>query len=249
MKIRTLIVDDEPLARERLRQLLSKEVDMEIIGECADGDSAIRAIRKMTPDLVFLDVQMPGRDGFAVLEALDKLPAVVFVTAYDHHALKAFEFHALDYLLKPFDRKRFLKTLDHVRPMLKQPETLRRQLLQMLQQRDKEFSDRIVIKASGKIYFLKTGDIEWIEASGNYVIVHSGGEQHLVRETMNAMEKKLNPEKIIRIHRSHMVNLEKIKELNSMFNGEYTVILKSGTRLTLSKTYKDTLPENLREYL
>lgn len=247
--IRALIIDDEPLARERLRHLLAKEADMEIIGECADGDSAVRAIRRMSPDLVFLDVQMPGRDGFAVLEALDQLPAIIFVTAYDQHALKAFEFHALDYLLKPFDRKRFSKTLDHVRQTLKHPENDRRQLLRMLRQRDAEFPDRIVIKASGKIYFIKTNDIEWIEAAGNYVTLHAGGEQHLVRETMNAMEKKLDSEKIIRIHRSYMVNLEKIKELKGLFNGEYAVIMKNGQQFTLSKTYKDKLPMSLRRHL
>lgn len=222
---------------------------MEIIGECADGDSAVRAIRRTSPDLVFLDVQMPGRDGFAVLEALDQLPAVIFVTAYDQHALKAFEFHALDYLLKPFDRKRFSKTLDHVRQTLRRPENVRRQLLRMLRQRDADFPDRIVIKASGKIYFITTNDIDWIEASGNYVTLHAGGESHLIRDTMSAMEKKFDPQKIIRIHRSYMVNLDRIRELKGLFNGEYAVVLKNGRQLTLSKTYKEKLPAGLRKHL
>jgi two-component system LytT family response regulator len=250
-KVRTLIVDDEPLAREGVRSLLESEPDIEIIGECGDGRSAVLAIEKQRPDLVFLDVQMPELDGFGVLETLEleSLPVVIFVTAYDQYALKAFEVHALDYLLKPFDRERFNKALSRAKEQIFLRKTGRhdQQLLALLQdlKNEKKFLERLVIKNAGRIFFVKADEISWIEASGNYARLHVGAESHLLRETMNELETKLNPEKFLRIHRSHIVNMEHIKELQPWFQGEYVVILRDGTRLTLSRSYREKLNELL----
>jgi two-component system, LytTR family, response regulator len=246
--IRTLIADDEPLARERLRALLGRHSDVEIIGECANGADAIDAITELHPDLVLLDVEMPRVDGFAVLEALDPdaLPAVVFVSAHDQYAVRAFESHALDYILKPFDEARVDRALHRVRGQLaRAPGAARHidpRLLSLLEElRDRRRSDRLVVKTGGRVVFLRTEDVDWVEASGNYVRLHVGGEAHLLRESMKNMERRLDPSTFVRIHRSAIVNVDRIRELEPWFHGEYIVILRDGTRLTSSRVFSDRL--------
>ncbi len=250
-KIRTLVVDDEPIARERIMSLLQQENDVEVVGECSDGVQAVSAIQQQSPDLVFLDVQMPGTDGFGVIQNIgaDRMPTVVFVTAYDEYALKAFEVHALDYLLKPFGKDRFQETLKHAREHLdrRRAGDLGRRLLALVQDLKPETQrrDRLVVKSGGRVFFLRTDEIDWIEAAGNYVRLHLGEESHLFRETMNGMEGRLDSRRFVRIHRSRIVNTERIKELQPWFNGEYVVILRNGTRLTLSRGYREKLQEQL----
>lgn len=252
-KIRTLIVDDEPIARRGIRQQLRTEADVEIIGECANGREAVAAIKRQTPDLVFLDVQMPLLDGFGVVNAIgaENLPAVVFVTAYDEHAIRAFEVNALDYLLKPIDQDRFQKTLTRVRRQLNgaKTEQLQRKLATLLEHLEEsktegtqtKYLERVVIKESGRVFFLTVGEIDWINAQGNYVQIHTKGAAHLLRETMNGMESKLDPNKFLRLRRSTIVRIERIKELHPLFNGEYVIILKNGTQLTSSRRYRHNL--------
>jgi two-component system LytT family response regulator len=251
-KIRALIVDDEPLARERMRSLLGVEPDVDVVGEASNGLDAVDAILDRSPDLVFLDVHMPKLDGFEVIETVgaDRMPAVVFVTAYDQHALRAFEVQALDYLLKPFDSDRFQGTLRRVRQQMQHAETgdLSQKLLALVRDLKGERqsrAERLVVKSGGRLFFLRTDEIDWIEAAGNYVRLHVGAEGHLLRETMTAIESRLNPEIFFRIHRSHIVNIERIKELQPWFNGEYVVILRNGTKLTLSRGYRERLQEKL----
>ncbi len=250
-KIRTVLADDEPLARERLGTLLRSEPDVEVVAECADGARTIAAIQQLGPDLVFLDVQMPGSDGFDVIQAVrpDRMPIVVFVTAYDKYALRAFDVHALDYLLKPFDRDRFQKALQRAREQMEGQQTgdLGRRLLALVHdlKPDQQRLDRLVVKAGGRVFFLRTDEIDWIEAAGNYVRLHLGNDSHLFRETMNALEAKLDAQRFFRIHRSRIVNIERIQELQPWFNGEYAVILRDGTRLTLSRGYREKLQERL----
>jgi len=235
MKIRTLVVDDEPVARARMLGLLSEEADVEVVGECADGSQARAAIEAKAPDLVFLDVQMPHMSGVDLATAFGpaQMPAVVFVTAYDEYALRAFEIHALDYLLKPFSRERFKAAVTHAREHLARrpgPGRLR---------------DRLVIKSTGRIYFVRTADIDWCEAAGNYVRLHVGAQAHLVRGTMANLEAQLDAAQFVRIHRSTIVNVERIQELRSSFNGEYIVLLGGGLRLTLSRGYREALQARL----
>jgi len=249
--IRALIVDDEPLARDRVASLLKDEPDIEIAGQCRDGHEAIEAIVKVEPDLVFLDIQMPGADGFDVIKAVgpERMPLVIFVTAYDQHALRAFEVRALDYLLKPFDRERFREALGRARAQIEGRETgdLGRRLLALVQdiRPGPVRTERIVVKSGGKLFFLRTDEIDWIEAAGNYAKVHVGSDSHLLRETMLSLEAKLDPDKFFRIHRSRIVNLERVKEMQPWFNGEYVVILKTGVKLTLSRGYREKLQERL----
>jgi two-component system, LytTR family, response regulator len=250
VKIRALIADDEPLARERLMSLLASESDIEVIGQCANGAEALGAIQEKTPDLVFLDVQMPELDGFGVLAALEgqRPPAVIFVTAHDRFALKAFEVHAIDYLLKPFDRERFQKALDRAREQVKRQqggqidERLSALLTGLKQERQ---MDRIPVKSSGRVVLVKVSDIDWIEAADNYVNLHTGKESHLHRETMTALEGKLPAAKFLRISRSTTVNVDRIKELQPLFHGDYTVILQNGAKLTLSRGYREALNQLL----
>ena len=251
-KIRTLVVDDEPMARERVLSLLKQEDDFEVIGECADGTQAVSVIQHQSPDLVFLDVQMPGCSGFDVIQNVgaDRMPTVVFVTAYDEYALRAFEVHALDYLLKPFGKDRFQETLKHAREALdrRRAGDLGRRLLALvhdIKPGQQERLDRLVVKSGGRVFFLRTDEIDWIEAAGNYVRLHLGDESHLFRETMNHMETRLDARRFARIHRSRIVNIERIRELQPWFNGEYVVILRNGTRLTLSRNYRERLQEQL----
>ncbi len=252
MAIKTIIVDDEPLAREKLRGFLENEADIEIIGECRDGREALETIESEKPDLVFLDVQMPEMDGFEVLDNLEpqNLPTVVFVTAYDQYAIKAFDVHAVDYLLKPFDRQRFGEALGRARAEheRRQAGDVRRQLLALLQEvesRREKYPARLVIKTSGRVVFIKVDEIDWVDAAGNYVRIHAGGDSHMLRETMGRLEERLDPEKFLRIHRSTIVNIECIRELQQQFHGDYLVVLKNGQRLTLSRSYRDRIQDLL----
>jgi two-component system LytT family response regulator len=250
-KIKTLIVDDEPLARERLAALLANEADIEILGQCRDGEEAVSAILDHAPQLVFLDVQMPHMNGFEVIEAVgsERMPLVIFVTAYDQHALKAFQVRALDYILKPFDRERFSDALQRARRQIEREETgdLGRRLLALVKdlRRDQPRTDRLVVKSGGRLFFLRMDEIDWIEAAGNYVRLHVGTTSHLLRETMNAIEGRLDPEKFFRIHRSRIVNMERIQEMQPWLNGEYAVVLRTGTRLTLSRGYREKLQDRI----
>jgi two-component system LytT family response regulator len=252
--IRALIVDDEPLARERVRSLLEKEVDVTIVGECANGREAIEAIERDAPDLVFLDVQMPELDGFGVLENLDetrRLPFVIFVTAYDEYAVRAFDVHALDYVLKPFDRERFRDALERARREIARAAGngggLDKKLLALLAelQDRKRRLERIVIRSGGRVSFLRTDEVDWIEAAGNYVELHVGKDSHLLRETMNKLESRLDPKRFLRIHRRLIVNVERIKQLEGVTHGEYLVVLKDGTRLSSSRGYREGLQKLL----
>jgi two-component system LytT family response regulator len=251
MKTRILIADDEPLARERLRKLLSAEPQIDLIGECSNGREAVEAIRKESPDLVFLDVQMPELDGFGVLQELEKSerPAVIFVTAHDKFALRAFEVHALDYLLKPFDRERFQTALHRALEHLQKHTTreLNDRLSALLAdvRQEPKYTERLAIKSSGKVVFLKASEIDWVEAADNYVNLHAGAESYLHRETMSALEEILDPARFLRISRSTIVNIDCVKELQPLFHGEYSVILKNGARLTLSRGYRDKIQQFL----
>jgi len=249
VKLRVLIVDDEPLARERIRALLRDAPETEVVGECGDGRRAVAAIRRRKPDLVFLDVQMPELDGFEVLRALGpaEMPAVIFVTAYDRYALRAFEVHALDYLLKPFDRERFQRALARARSQLERDRhgAVEKRLLALLEdlQPGRKRLERLVVKEGGRIFFLRADEIDWVEAQGNYARLHVGRETHLVRETMARLEAGLDPKHFARIHRSAIVNLERVREMRPDFHGDYAVVLRDGTRLTLSRNFREKFRE------
>jgi two-component system LytT family response regulator len=250
-KIRTLVVDDEPMARARVLSFLQQQSDIEVVGECADGAQAVAAIERLEPQLVFLDVQIPVMDGFGVIRALSpqRMPMVVFTTAYDEYALRAFEVHALDYLVKPFDSTRFLRTLERARERLDRQRAgdLGKRLLAIVQDVKPPaaaHADRLVVKSGGRVYFIRVDEIDWVDAAGNYVRLHVKGESHLFRETMTSMEARLDPERFVRIHRCHIVNSDRIKELLPG-NGEHIVVLQNGVRLTLSRGYRDRLQERL----
>ncbi|MGH7718603.1 MAG: LytR/AlgR family response regulator transcription factor, partial [Gemmatimonadaceae bacterium] len=245
--IRALIVDDEPLAREKIRTLLEHEEGVEIVGECADGAEALKAIEERAPNLVFLDVQMPRVDGFTLLQSLrgDDAIAVIFVTAYDEYALRAFEVHALDYLLKPFDAARFRQALararerlqhDHVRTLDKQVRALLDDLTS-----GRRRTDRLVVRSGGRVFFLRPEDIDWVDATGNYVRLHVGHETYQLRETMKVLERKLDSERFLRIHRSLIINVERIRELEPWFHGAFVVVLQDGTRLISSRSANEKL--------
>jgi len=241
--IRALIVDDEALARERVRTLLRAETGVAVLAECTGGREAVEAILEHEPDLVFLDVQMPDLDGFQVLEALgdDQLPAIVFVTAYDEYALRAFDVHAVDYLLKPIEPERFARTLARVRENLGDKGDRRvESLLDALATRDLPF-DRLVIRTRGKVSFLKPSEIDWVEADGKHVKLHVGRETHVVRQQLKRLEPRLAPHGFVRVHRSAIVNVDRIKELEPWFHGEYVVILKDGPKLTSSAAHSEAL--------
>jgi len=244
MKIRALIVDDEPLARERIRILLRDEPEVEIAGECANGAEAVGQIGKQNPDLLFLDVQMPEMDGFEVLQNVpaDKLPAVIFTTAFDQHAVRAFDTHALDYLLKPFKPARFKKAVQRARDHIasKEAGTAARGLLEMLAERaaTTQFT-RLAIKTDEKVLFIAVNDIDSIESAGNYVVVHIGKEEHVLRDTLTNLETKLPLGKFLRVSRSAIVNLERVKELQPMFRGESVVILKNGRAIPTTRSLRE----------
>jgi two-component system LytT family response regulator len=248
MTLRVLIVDDEEVARQRVRRLLAREQDVEIVGEASDGIQAVESIRALSPDLVFLDVQMPEVDGFEVLERLrpDPVPEVVFVTAYDDYAVRAFEVHAVDYLRKPFDATRFREAFARARRRLASAEAEARArkldaLLAQIQAQPPRSRERLMVRADGRLYFVRVDDIDWVEAAGNYVKLHVGRETHLMRETMAGIEALLDPSRFLRIHRSAIVNLDRVREMQPWFSGEYTVILRDGTQLRLSRVYRDRL--------
>jgi two-component system LytT family response regulator len=251
VNIRTVIIDDEPLARQRLRKLLEADPDVAVVGECGDGREAVTELQRLRPDLVFLDVQMPVLDGFGVLQALGStaLPVVIFVTAHDRYALKAFEVHALDYLLKPFDKARFAAALDRAKAQVRQGSAtvLSDRLQELLQSIDgqRRGPERLVLKSAGRTFFVRIGDIDWIEAAGNYVRLHVGKEDHLLRESLTALEHRLDGRRFVRIHRSTIVNLERIRELQPAFHGDYVITLHDGTELTLSRTCRDQLEKSL----
>ena len=248
-KIRTVIVDDEELGRDRIQSLLELQPDVEIIGVCADGASAVETIDRTQPDLVFLDVQMPGMDGFEVVENLEPgaVPAIVFVTAHDGHAIRAFEIHALDFLLKPFDQTRFEKALERARGQLSRVQSqgpvIDSRIVSLLEElhEERKYSERLIVKSSGRVFFVRTDELDWVEASGNYVKIHTKSDAHLLRESMKNMEGKLDPKTFVRIHRSAIVNIDRIKELEPWFHGEYIVIMRDGTRLTASRVFSDRL--------
>ena len=250
MTLRVVIVDDEELARRGIRTRLQRSKDVEIVAECSNGRQAIDAIRRSTPDLVFLDVQMPGKTGFDVIEGIDEtaLPYVIFVTAHDRFAIRAFEVNALDYLLKPIDDERFDIAFQRARQALSRDRDsdLGRRLVAVVEkvggnEGNTKNSDRMVIRSSGRVIFIKTAEIDWIEAAGDYVTLHSGKKSWLIRETISQMETKLQPKGFSRIHRSAIVNNERIAEMRPLDNGEYRVLLRDGTELRLSRNYRQQL--------
>ena len=250
-RIRAVIVDDEPLARRRIRRMLAHDAEVDIVGDCGNGKEAIAAIRTLSPNLVFLDVQMPEIDGFDVLESIDPkhMPFVIFVTAYDQYALRAFEVSAVDYLVKPFDRARFEKALQRAKSRLasERSDDFNQQTLALLEELKARSNhvERLVIKAGGRAFFLKTEEIDWIEAEGKYVRLHVGKESYLLREAIGSMEAQLDPKKFPRIHRSSIVNIDRVRELQPWFHNEYRVILNDGTELMLSRSCRKKLSELL----
>jgi two-component system LytT family response regulator len=261
-KIRTLIVDDEPLARRNLRLLLERDPQIEIIGECRNGREAVQSVNKLSPDLIFLDIQMPEMDGFDVLASVgtEQIQAIIFVTAFDQYALKAFEVHALDYLLKPFDDARFQRALEQAKSQIEQ-KALNRisgKLLALLEEREskreqraprKTYLTRLMVKLASRVVLLKVNEIDWIEADGNYAKLHIGKKAHLLREKMHDLEAQLNPQKFVRIHRSIIVNLDRIKEMHPHFNGDYIVVLEDGVQLKLSRSRREHLEARLKAVL
>ncbi len=245
--IKAIIADDESLARNLVRKYLSAFQQIEIIAECADGLTALNKINELKPDLVFLDVQMPELDGLALLRELTTVPLVIFTTAYNQYAIKAFEMNAVDYLLKPFDKDRFAqavnKALDqknYISYFQKQISHLQQSLSELLHT-EKQFASRILIKSKENYFFLDVGEITWFEAFNDYVKIHCKEKIYLKNTSLNEVEIKLNPKIFIRIHRSSIVNVNFIKELKPYFNGEYYLYLSTGEKLKLSRTYKDKI--------
>jgi two-component system, LytTR family, response regulator len=248
MITRVLLVDDEAVARRRMRRYLAHDGSVAIVGECADGASAVTAIRTLRPDIVLLDVQMPERDGFDVLSALspDELPAVIFVTAFDRYALQAFDLHAIDYLLKPFTRERFELALARAKDRLRGRETGDRlaALVEELRAGPRA-PGRIAVRSGQRIVVVNWADVDWIEAADNYVTLHVGRNQYLLRSTLTALESRLAPHQFARIHRSAMVQLDRVAELVSETHGDFTVRLRNGSALTLSRTFRDRVERAL----
>jgi two-component system LytT family response regulator len=246
-RLRALIVDDEPLARERLRSLLQGEPGVEIAGECGSGTEAIATIRRQPLDLVFLDMQMPGCNGLEVLAELpaEGRPAIIFVTAHERFALDAFEVQAIDYLLKPFDRERFQTALRRAEEYLRSRRAgdLGQKLESLLEESaaPARKNERLTVKSDGRLVFLKSDEIVWAEAADNYVVLHLATGRLMVRETMAALETRLGPASFRRINRSALVHLDQIKELQPAFNGDYVVLLRDGTKLPLSRSLRGQL--------
>jgi two-component system LytT family response regulator len=244
--IRVLIVDDEPLSRRKIREFLKGDQEIEVVGECGSGPQAVEAVRSIAPDLLFLDVQMPGMDGFGVLEELrdERMPFVIFVTAYDKYAVKAFEVRALDYLLKPFHRERFSRATERAKAQLRDAAgDFKAQLRDLIQELRPQthYLERILVKTSGTVLFLKTGEIDWISAEENYVRLHCGQASYLLREKIGNLETQLDPDRFQRIHRSTIVNIDRIQKLHPHSHGDYQVVLHDGTELMLSRAYRDRL--------
>lgn len=254
--IRTIIADDQRLAREKLRILLASERDVKVVAECSDGKQTVSAIRRLRADLLLLEIQMPGMDGFQVLNEVspDEMPAVIFTSAYDQYAVRAFEVCALDYLLKPFDPERLQHAIEKARVELNKSHDhqITHRILNLLSQLKSEITSSsspdglLVIRAKGRVVFVKLSEIDWIEASANYVRLNAGKESHLVRESISRILERLNPSHFVRIHRSTIVNFQQIKELIPVNSGEYVVVLKSGKELSCSRGYRAEL-ENMIE--
>lgn len=252
MSISALIVDDEPLARKGVAQLLEDVDDVTIVGEAADGTQAVRQIEEHAPDLVFLDVQMPEMTGLEVVRevGVDQIPVTIFVTAYDEYAIDAFDAHALDYLLKPIDEERFAEALDRARTQIQQAEAdalgdqlrgLLRQYADTEAQEADECIERFTIRSRNRIYFVEAEEVQWIESEGDYVALHDGEETHLVRKTMKELEERLDPNRFVRVHRSYIVNTEYVEELRPLKHGTYRLIMQSGTPLKSSRGYGDNV--------
>jgi two-component system LytT family response regulator len=248
------IVDDEELARRGIRSRLASRDDVRVVAECTGGREAVDAIAEYGPDLVFLDVQMPGLDGFDVIDEVgpERMPVVIFVTAYDEHALRAFDVHALDYLLKPIDEERLHEAIDRACAQVAQRRSSElgdrlASLLDAVTAGDiadaKSGPDRFVIKTGGRITFVDAEAVNWVEAAGDYVRLHTDEKVHLLRETMSGMEDRLDADRFLRIHRSTIINTERLKELHPYGNSEYIVVLHDGTELKLSRTYRDALDD------
>ena len=256
--IRTIIADDERLAREKLRILLSSEADIKLIAECHDGEQTVSALRTYRTDLLLLDIQMPGMDGFQVLKELspEEMPVVIFTSAYDQYAIRAFEAHALDYLLKPFDQERLHHAIERARLELNksQDRDITHRILNLLSHVRSEMvpapspEGRLVIRAKGRVVFLNLNEIDWIEASANYVRLNVGKESHLFRETIGRISERLNPSHFVRVHRSTIVNVRKIKELIPVNSGEYIVVLKNGKELSCSRGYRSALERMIEKH-
>jgi two-component system, LytTR family, response regulator len=246
MKIRAVIVDDEPWARKRIATLLGNEPEFEVQQTCTNGDEAIEAVATLAPDVVFLDVQMAGLDGFDVIEAIgaEAMPLVVFATAHQEYALRAFDAQALDYLLKPFDEDRFRRALARVRKELQRPAQATADLqkvMQAVRPERRKFLQRVVATSAGRLVFLKTAEIDWLEASGNYVTVHAGRDTYLLRETLTAFDQKLDPGQFVRLHRSAIVNVERIRQLLPWSRGEQVAVLQDGTQITIGRAFRQRL--------
>lgn len=238
-------MDDEPWARTRIASLLGAEPDFTLLPHCAGGAEAIRAIVQQQPQVVFLDVRMPDIDGFEVVDAIgvEAMPVVVFATAYEDHALQAFDAGALDYLLKPFDEERFRRALDRVRSELREPAAAAAALGDAMSglRRVRGHAERLVISNSGRVVFIKVGDIDWLEACGNYVSIHVGRETHLMRDTLRALCERLDPARFVRLHRSAVVNVDRLRELLPWSRGEQVAVLQDGTQLTIGRAFRERL--------
>ena len=257
MPIRALVVDDEPLARQGIRARLSQATDVEIVGECESGREAIAEIRRLTPDLVFLDVQMPGLDGFGVVRGVgaSQMPPVIFVTAHERHAVRAFEVAALDYLLKPIDDDRFSEAVERARRQIadRRDGTLARRLASVLaecaaplpddRRATPARTDRWSVKAGARVVFVDTDDIDWVGAEGDYVRLHARDKSYLLRATMSGMEARLDSGAFVRIHRSAIVRTERIREMRRLPNGEYLLRLADGSQLRASRTHGERVRE------
>ncbi len=247
--IRALVVDDEPVARRRVRRMLGHEPDITVIGECGDAESAIDAIRNAHPDLVFLDVQMPDADGFDVIRAVgEAMPTVVFVTAFDHYALAAFEVHALDYVLKPFTRTRFALSVARAREHLARGDRRLDTLIRDLGCRSRYLS-RFVVKDDSRVRLIGADKVDWIEAADNYVILHAGPERYTLRDTLTRLDAELDPDVFVRIHRSTVIRLDRIVELLPSFHGDFVVVLRDGSRVTMSRTFRARVEAVLKRTL
>jgi two-component system LytT family response regulator len=255
-RLRCIVVDDEVLAREGLRSMAQKDAGLKLIGECTNGMEAIQMITTKKPDLVFLDIQMPEIDGFGVLKELNlgeeiargTFPYIIFVTAYDQYAVRAFDVHALDYLLKPVDEERFERSVTRAKQLMRSESEWRSKvsgLIQDLESQQSKYLERLIIKEDGRIFFVKTAEIDWIEAKGNYALIHTGKKSYLVREAMNGLENQLHPERFFRIHRSTIVNIEQIQEIQSLFHGDCRIILRDGTKLLMSRRFRDKIKNYL----
>ncbi len=245
--LRVLIVDDEPPARDLIREVVEQQADIQIVGEAGDGAQAAQAIVALRPDIVFLDVRMPELDGFGVLAALPEgaLPLVIFVTAFDSYALRAFDVHAVDYVLKPFDRERLTEALSHAREhaRLARRDDRERRVLQLLADvgPGRRPLERVLVRSGARFEFVRTADVDWFEAAGNYVSLHVGTRAPLLRSTLGSVEAQLDPERFRRIHRSVIVNLDRIKEIRPLPSGEHAVVLRDGTELRLSRGYRENV--------